>query len=230
VKFRHPWLVQLAGIIFASGLRVVFRTLSLRLITTPDANPYSSRGPKRYLFCVWHDSAVIAAFGGKHDRTVALTSRHRDGLFVATVARMAGVSAVRGSTGVTGGRALRELLRLADQNDIVITPDGPRGPRRTMSRGMVYLASRTGNAIVPTAFACSRCWHIPGRWSTLLVPIPFSRVILLAGEPIPVAPRVESHEIDHYVSTVQRAMDELDVQAKAFCAESTPIGNDLPLR
>jgi lysophospholipid acyltransferase (LPLAT)-like uncharacterized protein len=213
VKVRSPFLVRLAGLLFGSGLCVIFRTLWLNLTTTTVANPYASCGPNRYLFCVWHDSSVIAAFGGKHDRTVALTSCHRDGSFVATVAGIAGVTSVRGSTGITGGRALRELLRVAQEKDIVITPDGPRGPSRTISRGIIFLSSRTGNAIVPTAFACSRCWRIPGSWSSLVVPVPFSQVILLAGDPIHVPPKLEMLDIDQYVSEVQRAMDRLDEQA-----------------
>ena len=213
MKIRSPYLVRLAGFLFASCLRVLFRTLRLHRDTTQDANPYASCGPNRYLFSVWHDSSVIAAFGGKHARTVALTSRHRDGSFVTAVTNVAGVPTVRGSTGATGGRALRELLRVASENDIVITPDGPRGPSRTMSRGIVFLASRTGNAIVPTAFACSRCWRIPGSWSTLIIPVPFSQVVLLAGDPIHVPPKLRAEAIDQYVAEVQLAMDQLDAKA-----------------
>jgi lysophospholipid acyltransferase (LPLAT)-like uncharacterized protein len=156
---------------------------------------------------------VIAAFGGKHAGTVALTSRHRDGLFVATVVHFAGVSVVRGSTGASGGRALRELLRVARKRNIVITPDGPRGPSRTMSRGIVFLSSRTGSPIVPTAFACSRCWQIPGTWTSLAIPMPFSRVVLLAGNPIPIPARLDVSQINQYASLVQAAMDDLDHQA-----------------
>ncbi len=216
MRIRSPFLVRAAGIAFATGLCVLFRTLRLRLETCEEANPYASDGPDRYLFSVWHDSSVIAAFGGKHRRTVALTSRHRDGSFVTAVTRVAGVPTVRGSTGATGGKALRELLRVAQEKDIVITPDGPRGPSRRMSRGIVFLASRTGNSIVPTAFACSSCWRIPGSWSSLVIPLPFSRVILMAGDPIPVPAGLRSESIDQYVAQVQLAMDELETQAQRW--------------
>ena len=68
--------------------------------------------------------------------------------------------AVRGSTANRGGNALREMIRRASDSDIVMTPDGPRGPRREMSRGAVFLASRSGRAIVPTAFSCENSWSI----------------------------------------------------------------------
>ena len=165
MKLQSPFFVRLAGRVFATGLSLLFLTLRRNVDTTEDANPYASNGDKRFLYCVWHDSAAIAAFGGKHVHTVALTSRHRDGLFVTTVTRHVGVTAVRGSTGATGGRVFAKCFG-SREKDIVITPDGPRGPSRRMSRGIVFLASRTGNAIVPTAFACSRCWRIAGSWTT----------------------------------------------------------------
>ncbi len=213
MRVRSPFFVRLAGRIFASGLSALFLTLRQTKETTPHANPYSSNGSDRFLYCVWHDSAAIALFGGKHVRTVALTSRHRDGLFVTTVARHAGVSSVRGSTGTTGGRVLREMLRVAREKDIVITPDGPRGPSRKVSRGIVFLSSRTGNAIVPTGFACSRCWRIAGSWTSLIIPKPFSHVVLLAGDPIHVPQRLDTEGIDRYVAEVQTAMDRLDEKA-----------------
>ena len=141
MKVQSPFFVRLAGRVFATGLSLLFLTLRRSVQTTEHANPYSSHGDRRFLYCVWHDSAAIAAFGGKHVHTVALTSRHRDGLFVTTVTRHVGVTAVRGSTGATGGRVLRQMLRVAHEKDIVITPDGPRGPSRQMSRGIVFLAS-----------------------------------------------------------------------------------------
>ena len=105
------------------------------------------------------------------------------------------------------------MLRVVREKDIVITPDGPRGPSRRMSRGIVFLASRTGNAIVPTAFACSRCWRIAGSWTSLVIPKPFAHVVLLAGEPIDVPAGLDLQDIDRYVSKVQDAMDQLDEKA-----------------
>ena len=166
--------------IFATAVRVLFYTLRLDVRASRHANPYAASGVELRLYAVWHDSMVIAAFGGRHERTVALTSHHRDGSFVASVLKAIGVPVVRGSTGHGGGNALREILNSATDNDIVMTPDGPRGPCREMSKGIVFLASRSGRAIVPTAFSCASSWRIRGSWSDLVIPKPFSKVYLLA--------------------------------------------------
>ena len=214
MKIHSPLLVGVAGFLFASVMRVLFWTLRLDVRTADRANPYASCGANRYLFSVWHDSMILAAFGGTHQRTVALTSYHRDGSFVASVLKTIGVPTVRGSTGHTGGNALREMLSAAKGKDIVITPDGPRGPEHEMSRGIVFLASHTGNAIVPTAFSCGRAWRIRGSWTDLLIPWPFTKVLLLAGQPIEVPPDLNSDQFATYQSLVQREMDRLRDEAQ----------------
>jgi lysophospholipid acyltransferase (LPLAT)-like uncharacterized protein len=213
LKIRSPFLVGLAGLAFATAMRLLFWTLRLD-VRTSEANPYASSGSARYLFSVWHDSMILAAFGGPHLQTIALTSQHRDGSFVASVLKAIGVSTVRGSTGHTGGNALREMLSAAKGKDIVITPDGPRGPQHQMSRGIVFIASHTGNAIVPTAFSCGRAWRIRGNWTDLVIPRPFSKVLLLAGQPIDIPPRLTEDEFAGYLAHVQSEMDRLRDRAE----------------
>lgn len=218
MKIHRPFLVAASGFLFAKSLQLLFWTLRLHVETTPDADPYASSGPTRYLYSVWHDSIIMAAFGGKHVRTVALTSHHRDGSFVASVLKAIGVPAIRGSTGNRGGNAVREILTAATNCDIVMTPDGPRGPYREMSRGIVFLASRSGRPIVPTAFACCRAWTIRGSWTDLVIPQPFSDVILLAGDPIRVPMKVTRVEMDQIAAEVQARMDELNAAATSRAA------------
>ena len=221
MRIESPFLVRMAGMTCARGFRLLFRTIR-KDVRTFSVSPYNASGSQRYLYSVWHDSAVIAAFGGRHSHTVALTSRHRDGAFVASIVRAIGVGTVRGSSGRSGQTAARQLLRVAKTHDIVITPDGPRGPRRTMSRGIVYLASRTGNPIVPTAFACSHAWEIPGSWTTQIVPKPLSRVMLFAGEPIIVPADLNDGEIEIYRVQLQLAMDALQDRATRILRQDSP--------
>ena len=220
VRFHSPLIVRIVGRIAGSAIWSIFRTLRYEL-AVHSVNPYDSVGDNRFLFSVWHDSAVMAAFGGPHRQTIALTSRHRDGTFVESILCAVQVESVRGSTGKTGGRAALKLLSRAKVNDIVITPDGPRGPRREMSRGIVYLASKTGNAIVPTAFACSNAWDFRGSWTSLTIPKPFSRIVLLAGAPIEVPADVQDEDMESYRQNVQQSMDRLQEIAIAELTQPT---------
>gem|GEM_PF-913419 len=215
--------MKIAGRVAGSILWSIFRTVrSERYLGCPD-----SYGPdvKPVLYSLWHDSAVLGAFCGKQYRAVALTSRHRDGTFVEYILRAVNVSSIRGSSGKTGGRAALRLLRKAETHNIVITPDGPRGPRRQMSRGIVYLASKTGNGIVPSAFACSNAWDVKGSWTSLTIPKPFSKVVALLDEPIYVPPNLNEVETNWFVDSVQQRMDKLQVLATRQLSD--PVANPI---
>lgn len=190
---------------------LLFRTLKLEFrLEHPGTNPYESSDGQRFFYCVWHDSMVVPTFAGKQRNSAALISRHTDGSVVAQVLRAVGMKAIRGSTNRITPGAIRELLHAAENHHIVITPDGPRGPNRKMSVGIVHLASRTGRAVIPTAYSCSRCWRIKGSWSDLIIPKPFSKVFLLAAKPVEVPAGLRSDGLEEYLAFVQSEMDRLD--------------------
>lgn len=165
---------------------------------------------------------VLPVFGGPHWCTTALTSQHSDGSFVASVLSLCNIRTVRGSTNRIRTGAIRELLQSAASRHLVITPDGPRGPNRQMSAGIAYLASRTGRSVVPSGYACSRCWRWKGSWSDLIIPKPFAKVVMLAGDPIRVPSDVGPKELKSYVATIQQAMDQLDADAQAVLNGQSP--------
>ncbi|MCX7427497.1 MAG: lysophospholipid acyltransferase family protein [Planctomycetia bacterium] len=215
MKIRSRLLTSLSADVFATAVRLLFRTVKVSLREdTPGTNPYVKSPPERFLYCVWHDSMVIPVFAGKHRSAAALTSRHGDGLFVAQVLRKVGMSIIRGSTNHIGPGAMRQLMRAVEDKHLVITPDGPRGPRRQMSKGIAFLASRTGRAVVPTAFSCARCWRIRGSWTDLVIPKPFTKVFLLGGEPIRIPPDLGSEQLQQYVDRIQAEMDRLNDAAE----------------
>lgn len=211
LKIRNPLFIRCVGSLLARLLQLLFRTLRLEIACEAGhINPYEVPGSLRYIYMVWHDSMLVPTFGGKQTYTAALTSRHQDGLFVASAMRTIGMETVRGSTGRGGGVALREMISTAKRKHIVITPDGPRGPRRTVSPGIVYLASRSGLSIVPTASSCVRRWTIKGSWTDLWIPKPFTRTVMIAAAPITVPSDLSREELRPFVEKVQREMDRVN--------------------
>jgi lysophospholipid acyltransferase (LPLAT)-like uncharacterized protein len=85
--------------------------------------------------------------------------------------------------GATGLRALLRLLR--DGELIMITPDGPRGPRRMAAPGVAQLAAASGVPVLPCAAATSRR-IVLRSWDRAMLPLPFGRGVLVFGTPIAV--------------------------------------------
>jgi lysophospholipid acyltransferase (LPLAT)-like uncharacterized protein len=214
MRIRGRWFIwlQAAAIVFVS--RLLFKTLRIYFLpAAPNTNPYSNDGSEGFIYSVWHDEVAFPMFAGRHVRTVALVSKHADNSPLVLGLQMLGIGIVRGSSGRNGVEAIRELLRTPSNSHLVITPDGPRGPRHQVKPGLVLMAARSGRAIVPTAFVSSRCWRIPGRWTDLVIPKPFARAYALGGRPIYVAKDATQREFTLSLLEVQAEMDRLSALA-----------------
>lgn len=209
MKIRSIWLTKLVARSVVAVLRLLFATSRKQFIIYPGTNGWDADCQKRFLFAVWHDVLFFPLLVAKPKNMSALTSRHQDGAYVAEILRLLNVEPYRGSTTRGGAQAVKQLLGVASQLHITLTPDGPRGPRREMKDGLVFLSSRTGLPIVPAAFSCRRGIRFQSTWTDMLLPLPFTTTYCILGEPIHVPPDLTREEIDHNKQRVQEAMDRL---------------------
>lgn len=209
MKIRSVWLTKLAVRVGVTALRLLFATCPKRFVISPGTNAYDPDLAERFLYCVWHDVLLFPMLMGQAHHMSGLTSKHQDGSFLAEAFRLLKIAPFRGSTSRGGAQAVRQLLEAADKLHITITPDGPRGPRRQMKEGIVFLASRTGKGIVPMAFGCRRGFRIRGTWTDMLIPFPFTTTFVIADEPIRLSKELTREELDAAVQQVQSTMDRL---------------------
>ena len=134
----------------------------------------------------------------RHRRMVVLTSASRDGEVLARTMACFGLGAVRGSSSRRGALALRELVAAIRRGeDVIITPDGPRGPPEVMQAGVAQLAALTGAPVVPIRVVADRPWHLR-TWDAFQVPRPFSRVVAHFGRPVFVPPRPSAEQFEQW--------------------------------
>lgn len=203
-------------------MRVLFRTCRVQPIADASGiNAYESTGSQRYLYCVWHDQIIMTVFAGRPLNMAGLVSRHHDGSYVADTIEMCGIKPVRGSTRHGGSQAMRQLIDTARDYHIAITPDGPRGPRRELKDGIVFLASHSGRAIVPSAYQCRRCWKIRGNWTDMIIPKPFTKIVVRGGAPLQVPPDLSREQLAAYRDKLQAEMDRLDREAEQLARGGT---------
>lgn len=219
VRIRNSaieWCLARMAVWASTGL---FLTVRRRFhFTEPNSSPYEVPSTTRYLYSVWHDSLLMPLFLGRQPATTALVGRHGDAGFLAHALTALGIPSVRGSSSRGGAQAVRTLLQATEGRHIVVTPDGPRGPRRVMKSGVAYLASRTGKPVIPTAFACRRNWSIGTGWTDLVVPRPGTTVYAVAGAAIHVPAEANRSELDDYTRLIQSQMDRLNTHALGLAA------------
>ena len=216
MKLESPRAIGAWSLAAAGTIRCWMGTLDYRAdFGDPTVDPVhpAYRGAKIYVF--WHENILLPLFLRGHCNIAMLLSRHHDADILARVAGMMGFGVVRGSTFKGGSTALRELAHRARTENLTITPDGPRGPRRRLAPGCVFLASTLGLPIVAMGLGYERPWRL-GTWDRFAIPRPFSRARAVISRPIRVPARLDRDGIEHHRAGVERLLVRLTDDAEAW--------------
>ena len=165
---------------------------------------------QRFIGAAWHNRLLLLPFALRRfipqRQGAALISASRDGAWLAKLVRRFGFSVVRGSSSRKGAAAMLQLADvIASGHDVVITPDGPRGPAYRPGGGIILLAQKTGAHIVPLNLEYSRCWRLPS-WDRFILPRPFARVRFILGPAHQVRPTSNEEEFEDERERLKSAM------------------------
>jgi lysophospholipid acyltransferase (LPLAT)-like uncharacterized protein len=183
-------------------------------------------GPK--IFVLWHEYLLFPLYLRGNCHTTLLMSLHRDADILSRVAYHMGFDMVRGSSGRGGLTALRGLLDSKNMN-FAITPDGPRGPRRTLAVGPVYLASKLGMPLVVSAIAYDRPWRL-NTWDRFAIPRPGSRARAITGPAISVPPDLDRAGLERYRVGTERLLNRLTAEAEAWAESDSAMADEMAVR
>ena len=145
-----------------------------------------------------------------------LISRSRDGEIVAQTCRALGLSVIRGSAKKAvqrkdkgGAEAGRDIISTLDAGGcVVITPDGPRGPRQRLGLGPLRLARMSGHPILPCLFAVKHRKQFKS-WDRFVLPLPFGRGSIIWGTPLTIAPDTSDEALELLRIQIETEMNAL---------------------
>jgi len=218
MKIDNPWIHRLAALLGTAAVRRWMATLDYKVAyydRSIDPVFPECRGRKIYIF--WHEYILFPLYLRGHCRLAALLSRHRDAEILSYAAYHLGFEVVRGSTSRGGVTALRRLLHQGRHLNLAITPDGPRGPRRRLAPGAVYLASRLGMPLVAMGFGYDRPWRAPS-WDRFAIPRPGSRARAITSPAVHVPPDLDRKGIEHYRGKIEALLNHLTELAEHWAA------------
>lgn len=175
-------------------------------------DPFALRPERGPIGACWHRDLLILAWAFRDRGYCAVASRSRDGDRIAGVLSALGYAEpVRGSSSRGGAAALRGLARrVGDGVPVSLQVDGPRGPAGRVQPGIVHLARTTGVPITPLRFRARPCLRF-GSWDRTRLPLPFARVVLHYGEPIPVPREATDAEVEAHCRRLAEALGEATV-------------------
>ncbi len=230
MKIKQPWVQKLIGFAGANVIRTWMQTLDYAVAYyDPAIDPARPEFDGQKIYVFWHEYLLLPIHMRGHCHFSMLISRHRDAELLARAARHLGFSCVRGSTNRGGVAALRELVRKGRNMNLVITPDGPRGPRRVMAQGAVYLASRLNLPLVAMGFGYDRPWRAKS-WDRFAVPRPFSRARAVVSPPLTIPADLDRAGIEHYRQQTEQLLNRLTLEAENWAASGLRKPQEQPAR
>ena len=229
MRLTNRFLTNAAGLMGAWLVRGWMGSLEFKAAqydpTTDLASP-DRQGPMIYV--LWHEYLLFPLYLRGNSNTTVLVSHHRDAEILTRMTYHLGFDLVRGSSYRGGMMAMRELLRTKQMN-VAITCDGPRGPRRTLAAGAIYLASKLGMPIVVSGIGYDRPWRMK-TWDRFAVPRPGSRARVVTSPAIPIPADIGRDEIEHYRVGIERLLNRLSAEAERWAEAGTAKLEEVPVR
>jgi hypothetical protein len=117
---------------------------------------------------------------------------------------------------------------LHPRSSLILTPDGPRGPRRHLAEGATFLASRLQMPIVCMGFGFDRPWR-QNSWDRFAIPRPFSRARAVISRYVEIPPDLDRQGIESYRLQVEEVLNRMTQEAEAWAESGRRKAGEMPL-
>ena len=188
---------------------------TLRVCVSREEGAQETVGQRPLIGSVWHACIIPATYTCRNLGVRVMSSNSYDGEYMGRIIRKFGFVAVKGSSSRHAVRALLGLRRALQEDwSVAFTLDGPRGPRYKVKPGPVALARSSGVPLTMFHMAVDRAWVL-NSWDRMMIPKPFSRVLMRFGKLIVVPPDASDEDVERYQQELQDSLDRVREFAEA---------------
>jgi lysophospholipid acyltransferase (LPLAT)-like uncharacterized protein len=188
---------------------------TLRVCVSREEGAQQTVDQRPLIVSFWHACMIPATYICRNIGVRVMSSNSYDGEYMGRIIRKFGFVAVKGSSSRNAVRALLGLRRALQEGwTVAFSLDGPRGPRYKVKPGPVALARSSGVPLSTFHMAVDRAWVL-NTWDRLIIPKPFSRVLMRFGKLIPVPPGAPDEDLDRYQQELQDSLDRVREFAEA---------------
>jgi len=209
-------------------ISVYYATLKIEVVGEENLLLLKLRG-RNFIVSVWH-TFIEAAVLCLHSRELIIYSDHpRTESYEKSlkhVSREVGMKSIRAlgfevldaSLEKQSTAILKFVKKIRTGNPALIALDGPDGPVYKAKTGAAYIAQKARCSILPVGFSASRFVTLL-NWDDLAIPLPFSKVVMVIGEPIQLKGRLSSDELDESTGDLEKKLDDLCYLANEIVLE-----------
>lgn len=185
----------LVGVLYLY-IKLCYMTIRWHFIYPEGYNKDDIKQEQGVLFAIWHEQLVYSIkIFGEYKPIKALASPHTDGRIITRLVNLFGYDIISGSTNKDATKALRLILQnLKGGVNVVITPDGPRGPTRRVNSSITRIAAKYGYKLIAASLTDDSCMRLRS-WDKMMIPRPFARVDIRLSKPLELSGKVETDEL-----------------------------------
>lgn len=206
-RFTLKQRIALRIIIFLGHSIIQLIGPTLRVCVSREEGAQETLDMRPLVASFWHACQIPAAYFFRSFGIRVMSSNSYDGEYMGRIVRKLGFVPVKGSSSRNAVRALLGLRRALDEGwTVAFTLDGPRGPRYKVKPGPVALARSSGVPMTMFHMAVDKAWVL-NTWDQLIIPMPFSRVLLRLGRLIHVPRETSDQDLPQYEAELQASLD-----------------------
>ncbi|NND90303.1 MAG: DUF374 domain-containing protein [Granulosicoccus sp.] len=170
---------------------------------------------EKLMLVFWHGKYFALLPLLRNRKACVFTSQSRRGDLIRDVLERFGFSAVQLKDHGREQSLDRMRQALHQHAAAAIAVDGPLGPQHHVHQGAIQLASECGHRLVPASVASHPNFVIGSRWDQYELPLPFSRVCLVIGEPMEIPVQLLPQDMARWQSRVHDELEALGLAATA---------------
>lgn len=214
LPFFHECLLFLGGLIL-KWLAFSFDKTFLQIENKIKAAKFHPHGA--YINGIWHETAIASILGHLGEDFAPLVSQSKDGEYASRLFNYLGFRAIRGGSS-KGGKEARAAMKIFFDQGIYsgIAVDGPRGPRRDVKPGLISMAKNSQVMLLPMVALPEKFWMLRKSWDQMKIPKPFSRIVVVYGQPIHVPINIQPENYQQYMDLYKLEMDRAHQIALKF--------------
>lgn len=186
-KIKKKFLPRIIAPLAKGLLKALKWTCSIRIEGEERFRQAATTAPCIVLF--WHNRLAlipeILIHIAPEYRYAALISNSRDGEWIARLTNSYPQGRSIRVPHDKRAQALQEAIKELKKGKevLVVTPDGPRGPKYRVKPGVTLAAKKSGALVVPISWQANRFWKLK-TWDGFMIPKPFSTLTIKVGEAI----------------------------------------------
>jgi lysophospholipid acyltransferase (LPLAT)-like uncharacterized protein len=214
-KFKQNSLRIFGLFILSYAVDILCRSLKVTFKNNEGINKLENQN-KNYVLAFWHGQMLLAWFLHRNKNFTALISKSKDGDLLEKILKHWKYNVIRGSSSKGGDVALGIMIDYARNNEsVVITPDGPRGPINRMKAGVIITAKKSKVPLILLGIGYKKK-KILKSWDKFEIPMLFSSANAVYSEPVYVSSDLSFTDTSEVINNCEQRLNKLQVEANNF--------------